>query len=245
MTQRMEIDPGELATSPYELRASLLKSLGIEASFLGVGVDRVDYTKGIIERFRGIERFLEKYPAYSGKLTFVQIGAPSRTTIPRYHDLFDEVQVEAARINARFQSGNWRPIALLTRHHSHKEILPYYRAADFCMVTSLHDGMNLVAKEYVAARLDDQGALILSQFTGAARELRDAIIVNPYDTDELAEAIRSALEMDSDERAQRMRRMRRIVKEHNVYRWAGSLIAELSDIRIDETESESAVKQSS
>ncbi len=241
----MQTDPGELATSPYELRASLLKNLGIEASFLGVGVDRVDYTKGIIERFRGIERFLEKYPAYAGKLTFVQIGAPSRTNIPRYHDLFDEVQVEAARINARFQSGNWKPIALLTRHHSHKEILPYYRAADFCMVTSLHDGMNLVAKEYVAARTDDEGALILSQFTGAARELRDAIIVNPYDTEQLAEAIRTALEMDSDERAVRMQHMRRIVKENNVYRWAGSLIAELSDIRIDESEPESAVKQSS
>ena len=244
-SREMQADPGDLAVSPYELRASLLKNLGIETSFLGVGVDRVDYTKGIIERFRGIERLLEKYPAYAGKLTFVQIGAPSRTTIPRYHDLFDDVQVEAARINGRFQRGNWRPIALLTRHHSHKEILPYYRAADFCMVTSLHDGMNLVAKEYVASRQDDEGALILSQFTGAARELRDAIIVNPYDTDQLAEAIRTALEMDADERSERMRRMRRIVKEHNVYRWAGSLIAELSDIRIDEAESEPAVKQSS
>jgi alpha,alpha-trehalose-phosphate synthase [UDP-forming] len=244
-SREMQADPGDLAVSPYELRASLLKNFGIEASFLGVGVDRVDYTKGIIERFRGIERLLEKYPAYSGKLTFIQIGAPSRSTIPRYHDLFEEVQTEAARINARFERGNWRPIALLTRHHSHKEILPYYRAADFCMVTSLHDGMNLVAKEYVASRLDDDGALILSQFTGAARELRDAIIVNPYDTDQVAEAIRAALEMDSDERSEHMRRMRRIVKEHNVYRWAGSLIAELSDIRIDETESEPAVKHSS
>ncbi|MGC2507591.1 MAG: trehalose-6-phosphate synthase, partial [Candidatus Acidiferrales bacterium] len=243
--REMRADPGDLAVSPYELRASLLKNLGIEASFLGIGVDRIDYTKGIIERFHGVERLLEKYPAYAGKLTFIQIGAPSRTTIPRYHDFFEEVQAEAARINARFQRGNWKPIALLTRHHSHKEILPYYRAADFCMVTSLHDGMNLVAKEYVAARGDDEGALILSQFTGAARELRDAIIVNPYDTDQLAEAIRTALEMDSDERSERMRRMRRIVKEHNVYRWAGSLIAELADIRIDETESESAVKQSS
>ncbi|HTW25297.1 MAG TPA: trehalose-6-phosphate synthase [Candidatus Baltobacteraceae bacterium] len=243
--REMQSDPGEIAESPYELRASLLKNLGIEASFLGVGVDRVDYTKGIIERFRGIERLLERYPSYAGKLTFVQIGAPSRTTIPRYHDLFDEVQAEAARINARFQRSNWKPIALLTRHHSHKEILPYYRAADFCMVTSLHDGMNLVAKEYVAARSDDEGALILSQFTGAARELRDAVIVNPYDTDQLAEAIRTVLEIDPDERSERMRRMRRIVKEHNVYRWAGSLIAELSDIRIDETESESVAKQSS
>ena len=222
--------------SPYELRATLLKNLGIEANFLGIGVDRVDYTKGLIERFRGIERFLQKWPAYAGKFTFVQIGAPSRTTIQRYHDFLAEVEAEVSRINAPFQSGNWKPIVFLPRHHSHHEILPYYRAADLCMVTSLHDGMNLVAKEFVAAREDEGGALILSQFTGASRELRDAIIVNPYDTDQLAAAIRLALEMDPDERRARMQRMRRSVKEHNVYRWAGNLIAELSEIRIDERE---------
>jgi len=198
-------EPGRPTVSSYELRASLLKNLGIEASFLGVGVDRVDYTKGIIERFRGIERFLERWPAYRGKFTFVQIGAPSRTTIQRYHDLFQEVQNEAARINAHFQTANWKPIALLTRHHSHAEIMPYYRAADLCMVTSLHD----------------------------------AIIVNPYDTEQLSDAIRTALEMDADERRSRMQRMRRVVKETNVYRWAGSLISELSEIRIDETEAAS------
>jgi alpha,alpha-trehalose-phosphate synthase [UDP-forming] len=229
-------EPGAITASPYELRASLLKNLGIEASFLGVGVDRVDYTKGIIERFRGVERFLEKCPAYRGKFTFVQIGAPSRTNIPRYHDLLAEVEAEAARINARFAEANWKPIALLLRHHSHEEIMPYYRAADFCMVTSLHDGMNLVAKEFVAAREDGEGALILSQFTGATRELRDALIINPYDTDELADAILLALEMDSEERRTRMRHMRHIVRENNVYRWAGNLIAELSDIRINEVE---------
>jgi trehalose-6-phosphate synthase len=224
------------AISPYELRAALLKNLGIEANFLGIGVDRVDYTKGLIERFRGIERFLEKWPAYQGKFTFVQIGAPSRTHIQRYHDFLAEVEAEAARVNARFQTANWKPIAFLSRHHSHHEIQPYYRAADFCMVTSLHDGMNLVAKEFVASRGDDEGALILSQFTGAARELRDAIIVNPYDTDQLGAAIRLALEMDPAERRARMQRMRRIVTEHNVFRWAGNLIAELSEIRIEEKE---------
>jgi trehalose 6-phosphate synthase len=167
----------------------------------------------------------------------VQIGAPSRTTIPRYHDLLTQVEAEAARINARFaKNGHWKPIVLLTRHHSHKEILPYYRAADLCMVTSLHDGMNLVAKEFVASRDDEEGALILSRFTGATRELRDALVVNPYDTEQLAEAIRTALEMEAEERQARMRRMRQIVKEHNVYRWAGSLITELSEIRIDEPE---------
>jgi alpha,alpha-trehalose-phosphate synthase [UDP-forming] len=231
-----QIEPGAATPSTYQLRASLLKNLGIQASFLGVGVDRVDYTKGIIERFRSVERFLEKCPAYRGKFTFVQIGAPSRTNIPRYHDFLAEVEAEAARINSRFAEPNWKPIALLLRHHSHEEIMPYYRAADFCMVTSLHDGMNLVAKEFVAAREDGEGALILSQFTGATRELRDALIVNPYDTDQMADAIRIALEMDSEERRARMRHMRHIVRENNVYRWAGNLIAELSDIRIDEVE---------
>jgi len=224
------------AISPYELRASLLKNLGVKASFLGIGVDRIDYTKGIVERFRGVERFLEKYPAYRKQFTFVQIGAPSRTNIPRYDNLVREVEAAANRINARFQTSEWKPIVMLARHHNHNEIQPYYRAADFCMVTSLHDGMNLVAKEFVAAREDEGGALILSQFTGAARELRDAIFVNPYDTEQLADSIRLALEMDPEEKHDRMKRMRRFVKEHNVYRWAGNLIAELAEIRINETE---------
>jgi trehalose-6-phosphate synthase len=226
----------EHSPSPYELRAEILKNLGINARYLGVGVDRLDYTKGIIERFRGVERLLEKYPNYVKHFTFVQIGAPSRSSIPRYHDFVTEVEAEAARINARFGTNGWRPIALLTRHHSHKEIQRYYRAADLCMVTSLHDGMNLVAKEFVAARDDEQGALILSQFTGAMRELPDAIIVNPYDTEALCEAISLGLEMDAEERRLRMHRMRRTVRENNVYRWAGTLINELAEIRIEEPE---------
>jgi len=221
---------------PFLDRAALFKRLGIEAAFLGVGVDRVDYTKGILERFRGIERFLEKCPAYREKFTFVQIGAPSRTRIPRYGDLLAEVEGEAERINSRFQAGKWKPIVLLKRHHSHRDIDAYYRAAHVCLVTSLHDGMNLVAKEFVAARDDEQGALILSRFTGASRELHDALIVNPYDTEALADAIRSALDMDPAERTARMQRMRRVVKEHNIYRWAASLIAELAEIRIDKPE---------
>lgn len=236
-------EPESTDGSPYDLRASLLKNLGVQASFLGIGVDRIDYTKGIIERFRGIETFLEKWPSYRGSFTFVQIGAPSRTTIPRYHDLLGEVEAEATRINAKYATGSWKPIVLLNRHHSHSEILPYYRAADLCMVTSLHDGMNLVAKEFVASRVDGEGALILSQFTGATRELRDAIIVNPYDMEQLANAIREALEMKAEERQSRMRHMRQMVREHNVYRWAGNLLTELSEIRVDE--SELAVKQSS
>ena len=219
--------------SPYLDRGALLKDYGVEALFMGIGVDRVDYTKGILERFRGIERFIEKYPAYRGQFSFVQIGAPSRTHIKRYHDLLGEVEAEADRINWRFQTDHWKPIVYLQRHHTHEEIMRYYRAADVCMVTSLHDGMNLVSKEYVAARDDDQGALILSRFTGASRELRDALLVNPYDVEQLADAIYFALLMDPAEKSARMHRMRQIVREFNIYRWAADLVTELCEIRLD------------
>jgi trehalose 6-phosphate synthase len=164
---------------------------------------------------------------------FIQIGAPSRTHIKRYQDLMTEVEQEADRINRRFRSGSWKPILLLCRHHSHREIQRFYRAADFCLVTSLHDGMNLVAKEYIAARDDERGALILSRFTGACHELADALAVNPYDTDELAEAVHTALTMPTEERRERMRRMRAMIREHNVYRWAGDLISELAKVRLE------------
>ena len=228
--------PQSDSDSSYSERSALLKTLGIEATFLGVGVDRIDYTKGILERFLAIERFLEKWPVYRGQFTFVQIGAPSRTHIKRYHDFLGEVELEAERINWRFQNSKWKPIVFLKRQHSHEEITKYYRAADLCLVTSLHDGMNLVAKEFVAARSDDRGVLILSQFTGAARELRDALLVNPYDIDETADALRRALEMEPEEKEQRMLRMRRTVKENNVYRWAANLVAELCELRLDENE---------
>ncbi len=217
-------------------RAEILKELGPETIFLGVGVDRVDYTKGIIERFRGIENFLDRYPYYLKQFTFVQLCAPSRTNIKRYHDFNQQVEAEAERVNKRFQTSEWKPIVLLNRHHSHKEIAPYYKAADLCLVTSLHDGMNLVAKEFVAARGDGDGVLVLSQFTGACHELRDALLVNPYDTEQLADTLRRALEMPPEERRARMAHMRRTVKEHNVYRWAADLISDLSEIRMDARE---------
>jgi alpha,alpha-trehalose-phosphate synthase [UDP-forming] len=228
----MEPEQNSAATKlPYLERAELLAKQGVRSAFMGVGVDRVDYTKGILERFRGLERFFEKHPSYRGEFTFVQIGAPSRSEIARYHDFMVEVKQEADRINRRFQTGEWKPIVLLTRHHTREEILPYYRTADVCMVTSLHDGMNLVAKEYVASRTDGHGVLILSRFAGASHELVDALIVNPYDTEEVATAIHRALEMPPEECQLRMGRMRTVIKEHNIYRWAGNLIAELCEIR--------------
>jgi trehalose 6-phosphate synthase len=228
-----------------EERAAICEELGIEASLLGIGVDRVDYTKGILERFRGLELFFERHPAYHRRFAFVQIGAPSRTHIPRYQQFLDEVTAEAERINARFQSGKWKPIVLLSRHHSHREISRYYRAASVCLVTSLHDGMNLVAKEFVAARSDEQGVLILSTFAGAARELHDAMLVNPYDVQQMSEAILRSLEMSEEEQGTRMRHMRDNIREHNIYRWAASLLSDLTEIRIDVPEQVEATSAAS
>src|SRR5579871_3313949 len=223
--------PPESGELPHLERVALLESFGVKATFMGIGVDRIDYTKGIPERFRAIEAFLERCPAYKNEFTFVQIGSPSRTGIERYSTFMDEVIQEAERINRRFETAGWKPIVLLTRQHSHEEILPYYRTADLCLVTSLHDGMNLVSKEFVASRSDDQGVLILSRFAGASHELADALIINPYDTEELANAIHRALEMSPEERRIRMQRMRANVRESNIYRWAGSLIGDLCEIR--------------
>jgi trehalose-6-phosphate synthase len=235
---------GQVVRITGEGRGALFAELGIEASLLGVGVDRLDYTKGIVERLRGVERFLELYPEYQRRFTFVQIGAPSRTHIPRYQQFLDEVVQEADRINARFQAGRWKPIVLLKRHHSHEEIERYFRAASVCLVTSLHDGMNLVAKEFVASRDDNRGVLILSTFTGAARELGDALLVNPYDMDQVANAIHQALEFNEEEQTARMSRMRKRVYEHNVYRWAASLLSDLTDIRVENGEKSVAARAS-
>ena len=214
-------------------RAALCAEMGVEASLLGLGVDRVDYTKGILERFRAIERFLELNPVFQQRFTFVQIGAPSRTDIERYKNFLAEVSAEAERVNARFQTSKWKPIVFLKKHHSHEEIARYYRAASFCLVTSLHDGMNLVAKEFVASREDEGGALILSTFAGAAHELSDALLVNPYDVSQVAETIHRALEMSEEEQSMHMRRMRHNVRERNIYRWAAHLLSDVTEIRID------------
>jgi trehalose-6-phosphate synthase len=211
--------------------AQLLNEHGIAAQFLGIGVDRIDYTKGIIEKFLAIERFLEKYPSYKGKFTFVQIGAPSRTLLKNYSDMVTAVENEAERINLRFKSKkNWKAILLLKRHHSHQEIAPYYSAADFCMVTSLHDGMNLVSKEFVASRNQNDGSLILSRFAGASQELQGAIIINPYDIEKSADAIKLALEMTKEEQNQRMIQMRMVIVRHNIYSWAATLLRTMATV---------------
>jgi trehalose 6-phosphate synthase len=216
-------------------KEELLRSVGAKGTILALGVDRLDYTKGIVERFLAVERFLERNPAYVGRFVFVELGAPSRTIIPRYRDLVEEVKKEAARINARFQAKDdkgWKPIALAIGHHERTEVSRWYRVADLCVVTSLHDGMNLVAKEFVASSREEPGALILSRFTGASRELRDSLIVNPYDIERVADALREAVEMEPEERRRRWESMREVVRENNIYRWGARLVDDLARVRL-------------
>lgn len=221
---------GEKKTT--EDHQALLDEHGVSAEFIGVGVDRLDYTKGLNERFLSLEVFFSKYPEYIGRLCFVELGAPTRSMIPKYAQFMSEVEGEIDRINAKFQTKNWKPILFLKKNHSHATINKFYKAAKFCFVSSLHDGMNLVAKEFVAQRADHSGVLILSQFTGAAREMEDALIVNPYDFEQSADAIHKALTMSRGEQEQRMLFLRQGVIENNIYRWAARLMNDLSRLRV-------------
>ncbi len=198
---------------------------------IGVGVERWDFTKGIVERFLAVEQLLAQDPSWRGRITLLQVAAPTRSKLPAYRQLRQETEETAARINAAYGTDRWKPIVLIGEHQEPTQVFELYRAADFCLVNSLHDGMNLVAKEFVAARDDHDGVLILSTFAGASRELIEALLVNPYDISETAAAIRQALRMDRDERRERMRLMRRTVKENNVYRWAGRMLMDAARVR--------------
>jgi trehalose 6-phosphate synthase len=198
---------------------------------IGLGVERWDFTKGIIERFHALELLLDKNPRHRGRITLLQIAAPSRSTLPAYQALQQQTYSEVDRINAKFGEGPWRPIILIDKHTEPTSVFELYRAADFCLVNSLHDGMNLVAKEFVAARDDEDGVLILSTFAGASRELAEAVLINPFDVNETAEAMEIAMRMGREERRDRMSLMRRTVKENNVYRWAGRMLMDASRIR--------------
>jgi trehalose 6-phosphate synthase len=215
-----------------ECRRALCEDLNLAPdALIGVGVDRLDYTKGVEERLLAVERLIERFPEFRGRFTFVQLAAPSRTVIDRYRQYNESVEQLAARINARFSEGSYRPVVLLRSHHEPPAVFRYYRAADVCYVSSLHDGMNLVAKEFIAAREDERGVLVLSQFTGAARELTEALIVNPYDLDEASDALATALGLSPEEQRDRMRSMRAFLAEFNVYRWAGRMLADAARLR--------------
>ncbi len=220
------------APSIKECRESVRKELGLAPdALLGVGIDRLDYTKGIEERLLAVDALLTSHPEFRGKFTFAQLGAPSRTKIPRYRELNERVEKVAAEINAKWSSGSYRPIVLLRAHHEPPTVFRYCRAAELCYVSSLDDGMNLVAKEFVAAHEDELGVLVLSQFTGAARDLTEALIVNPYDLRQASEALATALRMPEDQQRERMQSMRKLVSEFNVYRWAGRMLVDAAELR--------------
>ena len=219
--------------APGPSHEELLKEFGLRCETLIVGVDRMDYTKGIVERLMAIEKLLEEHPWHLERLTMVEIAAPSRSRIPSYVNLRRQVEETVERINQRYQTTRWKPILLIERQMSHADVDMWYRAAAVCLVTSLHDGMNLVAKEYVAARADEDGVLVLSKFTGAATELLDALVVNPYDIEGVAEAIHQGLEMNRGERRMRMQRMRHHVMDHNIYRWAANILGDLHELRME------------
>ena len=229
-------DHNDLAESPAVI-AQMRRwnhELSLSGKLLGVGIDRLDYTKGIPERLRFIDHLLERSPSYRGRLVFVQIAVPSRSDIPVYRQIEQEVEALASEINHRWSTASWRPVILLKRHYSTVEMIALNRLAKFSLITSLHDGMNLVAKEFVASRVDEDGVLVLSKFTGAARELKDALQINPFSIEEGAEALGVALQMHAEERRRRMRKMRETVEQNNVYRWAGKILAQMAELEFPE-----------
>lgn len=215
--------PARASDRGAEIKAAR-SSLDLSRERLIFGVDRLDYTKGIPDRLRAYDRLLTKYPEWKGRVTMLQVGAPSRDHLQQYKDLAAEVDTEVAALNQRHGTPDWKPVVYRHEHHTPEEIAALYRAADVCVVSSLHDGMNLVAKEFIAAREDERGVLVLSEFTGAARELDFAVRVNPFAVDDFAEALHVALSMPDDEQARRMRALREIVTSHTVFDWAATLL---------------------
>ena len=219
--------------SVEQCRRAVFERLGLRSDQrLALGVDRFDYTKGILERLYAVERLLEKQPEWVGRLVFVQVAAPSRGSLEEYRLFQERIRHVSDRINARFARPGYQPVHLLAEHHEHEALNELYRAADVCLVTSLHDGMNLVCKEFVAARDDERGVLILSRFAGAAREMTEALIINPYHVEEGADALQQALSMPEAEQRERMASLRMTVREFNVFRWAGRMLADASRWRL-------------
>jgi trehalose-6-phosphate synthase len=220
------------ASAVADARARVTERFGLPPDIkLAVGVERLDYTKGILDRFRALDEFFQQHSDWIGKLAFLQVAAPSRTNIPAYRRLHQECLDFVAELNERYGSGDYQPVILIPEHHDREELMELYRAADLCVVSSLHDGMNLVAKEFVAARDDEQGVLVLSTFAGASRELLEALLVNPFDPSAMGEVFFAAVTMSADEQRERMRRMREAVRSNNVFRWAGKMLLDAARLR--------------
>jgi trehalose 6-phosphate synthase/phosphatase len=221
-----------LAASPRVMERMDRIRRAVRTPHVVLGVDRLDYTKGILERLLGFERFLERNPAYHRRVTLVLIAVPSRTKVADYMALKRELDELVGRVIGRFSSEGWVPIRYLYTQFGAEELVAYYQAADVALLTPLRDGMNLVAKEYVAAHLSDDGVLILSEFAGAAEELTEALLVNPYDIDAIAERLKQALEMDPAERVARMRKLRAQVHRKNLEHWSELFLSALLPERV-------------
>ena len=225
-----QIDRDARSAEVIEEMDRLCEELKLGNKVIGLGIDRIDYTKGIPHRIRAIGRFLEMYPEYIGRLVFIQAGVESRTDIGAYQQLADLIKSLLRNVNARFSIDNWQPILYMPTDLPYVTLMALRRLANFCVVSSLHDGMNLVAIEYVASRFDEDGVLILSPFTGAAHELTDALIVNPYSLEEFAEAIHQAAVMPREERRERMSAMRGVVQENNIFKWAARSLVDMMQV---------------
>jgi trehalose 6-phosphate synthase len=209
---------------------NLRNEFDLGEKYVGIGMDRMDYTKGIPERLQALDKLLEDNPAYRRKVVFIQAGMPSRTQIESYQEIGQKIDSLMNNINEKYGTDSWKPVIPMTRQLTPTTLIALRRLASFCIVSSLHDGMNLVAKEFVASRVDGDGALILSQFTGAAAELQEALLINPYDTNEFARKIKEAIEMPEAERRRRMKIMRETVSGNNIYRWGASMVSRLISI---------------
>ena len=209
---------------------SLRRKFNLAGKYVGVGMDRTDYTKGIPERLQALDRFFENYPSYRDKVVFIQAGMPSRTQLESYQNLNRRINDLAHGINESYGTASWKPVIMIAKQLSHTTLAALRRLANFCVVSSLHDGMNLVAKEYVSSRIDGDGVLILSKFTGAASEMKEALLINPYDTGEFAGKIKEALEMPEAERRRRIKALRETIAGNNIYRWGGATVSKLISI---------------
>jgi trehalose 6-phosphate synthase len=223
--------------------AQWLLDLDPRPDILGIGIDRIDYTKGIPDRLNAVDILLEQHPEYRRRFMFVQVGVPSRTAIGEYDRLNRELEAQVAAINDKWKTDSWRPIHFVQKHLDQSALIALHLLADFCVVSSLHDGMNLVAKEFVASRFDGDGVLILSTFTGSARELTGALLINPFHGDEMAGAMHTAITMPVAERKRRMDRMRTTVESNNIYRWAGKIVDGIGNIAVTRRESAAAIHE--
>lgn len=225
------IDKASSSKEVEEAMNNLKEEFRLNRVKIIVGLDRIDYTKGIPERILGVDRFLELYPKFKEKVVFVQIGEISRIHLAQYKHLNDRINALVEEVNFKHAQGSWVPIVFVRRHLSFVELLAFYRLADVCLVTSLHDGMNLVAKEFISSRVDSGGSLILSRFTGAARQLKESFLVNPYSSEELAEAIYKALTLRPEEINWKMKRLRQSVQRNNIWKWIGKIVSEIPPLK--------------